>query len=203
MGDMSTELRWFGRGELSTKPIEEAIDVDPTVEFRIDDYFSKSRGFGLKLRGGDKVELKQLNTSEVIPLLNGACTGRLEEWEKWTLPFHGSVPDEMRNDRSWTTVVKTRKTWKFDLHADVARFVSHRVQGTGCNLEFANLLIGPDGRKAWTIGLEAFGDPEERRRLLLSACKQFVVEAADAALRMGQSQSYPDWLLESASVAAS
>lgn len=191
----STELRWFGEGELPPAALRTFLGNDElVVEFRVDDYFAQSSTFGLKVRAGDKVELKQRNDSHRVTCGDDGCAGYLQQWEKWALPFTGTVPQEMRDDRSWITTAKTRRIRKYILSEGSVHEVTARVE-TGCGLEMVNLLIGPDGRKVWTIGLEAFGDPSERESLLLKLAEQFLSPSMlGLSLNDANSHSYPGWL---------
>ena len=197
----STELRWFGQGELDQNTLEllPAADEHVAIEFRMDDYFAHSNGFGLKVRGGEKIELKQqVGQGSEYATPDSTCSGYIQEWHKWALPFQGNVPQQVRDDRQWTTVVKTRRVRRHKLEGGTFKATNERLPDgvTGCGLEVVNLLVGPDGHSAWSVELEAFGDDhQERRELLILIANQWLPQTQPAlALTREQSVSYPEWL---------
>lgn len=195
------ELRWFGDGRLNSEAIAafDRAGRSVALEFRIDDYFVTSPTVGLKVRGGDTVELKQRISSSGISLRDGRCSGFLQEWSKWTLPVVRTASQDAGDDRSWTSVVKSRRTIRFQLtEGKVQAFDERRPFDAACGLEVADLLAGPDGRTAWTLGLEAFGRADACEELIRQVVEQHLPDDLGLPLTCAHSHSYPEWLCLSA-----
>ena len=72
---------WFGRFPARTESREDTYLLDPQL-----------RGLSVKVRGGRALEVKAYRGSPGILEVAGRASGRMESWQKWSLPSARSAP---------------------------------------------------------------------------------------------------------------
>ncbi|WP_133251945.1 hypothetical protein [Actinomycetospora cinnamomea] len=193
----SFEVRWFMPAPLPSALREWSEDSDAEVEDRDDNYFVPSPQVGIKVRGGEKIELKQLLEERLWS--DSQMAGTAQRWAKWTLPLATPTPDEIRSAAEWQLIRKTRWTQKYEVFNDdqVVRVQrDHRAQ-EGCKLEIVEIKYGSDlSRDAWSYGLESFGTPSLVERNFLKVASAISKKFPEGFRgSVGNSVSYPMWLL--------
>ena len=116
-GSRSLEVRWIRRGPLPTSLIDRFGPFRDPIERRPDRYLVDpwTAEFGVKIRGGVQLDLKAYRGSPGRLRVPGG-SGRLEVWEKWSLPLRATDPEE--DAGGWITLDKTRRRRAFGLTAD-------------------------------------------------------------------------------------
>lgn len=154
----SLELRWF----CPAKPCapRALFETLPTPETRIDRYaFPCHPGCGIKLRQG-KLELK-LRVADRGACGDGAVQGRLEQWEKWSLPWDHQDPPatDLLQTNGWLALEKKRYQQVYSVAG--GRLMAPDAPGANSHfqVEWTELTL-PDERW-WTLGFEAWGVAEE------------------------------------------
>lgn len=193
-GSRSLEVRWIRRGPLPPALIDRFGPFRDPIERRPDRYLVDpwTAEFGVKIRGGVQLDLKAYRGSPGRLRVPGG-SGRLEVWEKWSLPLRATDPEG--DAGGWITIDKTRRRRAFGLTADglVERSVLDEV-GSGCTFELTE-VVGA-GQVWWTLGLEASG-PAETRELSLRACADLLLDRPlpdRIRLSAKASMSYTRWL---------
>jgi len=180
--------------------IEAIDDGNLQPEVRDDQYFSPARTFGLKVRGGVKIELKYLQGEGAWARNSSPISGVVQRWSKWELPLAVPAPREVHESELWVRVNKTRWTMKYHVVDDsqiLTVGINTRVD-EGCNVELVKILYGSDDKgdsAVWSLGFESFGTRDLVQRNLDLAADSFL--AADPPLPdlpQSNSLSYPDWL---------
>ncbi|HET9771638.1 MAG TPA: hypothetical protein VFS16_12180 [Acidimicrobiia bacterium] len=184
----TAELRWFRR-EPFPSPVGAWFDrATGPPQTRSDRYLvlPGTDALGVKVRGGStSFELKLRPEPGEATEVRPGDSGRLEEWQKWSLDrtaVSRFLPRlGLPRDR-WITVVKHRRTVS----------VPHRADA-GCTVELTALEAR--GQSWTTLGFEAFGPPADLRTALQRAVETFFssVDALDA-LDAERSCGYPGWL---------
>lgn len=193
-GLCSLEVRWIRRGPLPPALIDRFGPFGDPIEVRPDRYLVDpwTAEFGVKIRGGVQLDLKAYRGSRGNLRVPGGG-GRLELWEKWSLPLRATDPD--RDAGGWITLDKTRRRRAFELTADglVERSVLDEVE-TGCTFELTEFLGA--GQVWWTLGFEASG-AAEKLDPSLRACAGLLLERPlpdRITLPLEASMSYTRWL---------
>jgi len=193
-GSRSLEVRWILRGPLPMSLIDRFGPFRDPIERRPDRYLVDpwTAEFGVKIRGGVQLDLKAYRGSPGRLRVPGG-SGRLEIWEKWSLPLRATDPEQ--DAGGWITIDKTRRRRAFELTADglVERSVLDEVEA-GCTFELTEFVGG--GWVWWTLGLEASG-AAEARELSLRACADLFLDRPlpdGIKLSAKASMSYTRWL---------
>jgi hypothetical protein len=102
---VSVEARWFEDGQIPGEMLGWfcSSDSEPISDRRVDDYFTCTPEFGLKVRGGAKVELKYLRKAGPLESTSRQVSGVLQEWSKWDLPLTKPTPQDIRASTAWAT----------------------------------------------------------------------------------------------------
>lgn len=193
----TVEVRWFAPGS-PPEELERRFDAlgAPGGETRRDTYLDLPGApeLGVKLRGGERLEVKLRECEFGETRLAGGPAARLERWKKWSFPVgpSGCLPAGLGlPEGSWLDVDKSRRMVTYRLTGDGDVLPAEEWPDEGCSLELTSLVVG--GQQWWTVAFEAFGD-----RLvdaLLAAAEEFfrVPEPAEA-LAGARSCAYPAWL---------
>ena len=154
-GSRSLEVRWIRRGPLPPALIDRFGPFRDPIEVRSDRYLvdPSTAGFGVKIRAGVQLDVKAYRGSPGRLRVPGG-DGRLELWEKWSLPLLATDPE--KDADGWITLEKTRRRRAFELTAGglVERSVLEEIE-PGCTFELTEVVGG--GEVWWTLGLEASG----------------------------------------------
>ena len=146
----------------------------------------------MKIRGGVQLDVKAYRGSPGRLWVPGGG-GRLELWEKWSLPLRATDPE--KDAGGWITLEKTRRRRAFELTAGglVERSVLEEIE-PGCTFELTEVVGG--GEVWWTLGLEASG-AAGTLELSLRACADLLLERPlpdRIELPSTASMSYTRWL---------
>ncbi len=207
----SMELRWFLKGALRedlkswfeknvlTQYV--ASEFEPNIEERNDTYLvlSDRADLGIKVRNGDKIEIKQRLADRGICVLGTEAEGRIEQWAKWSFvlgPESANSPDTPLLERHWINVQKTRRSRK------LAVISPHRVLEIepnskehvleGCNLELTTLRAR---NQIWqSVGFEAFGSIEVVEKNLMLVLSNVIQHDHFPRMKSQESFGYPEWL---------
>jgi hypothetical protein len=156
-GVVSLEVRWIHPGGLPAVLVERLEPFGEGVERREDRYLTDPvfPDVSVKIRGGVQLDVKAFRHSPGRLSLPGGTRGRLELWEKWTLPF-ASVPQPLVDAAAWTLIEKARRRRSFAIvGAGLVERPLADAESAGCSLELTEVSI--DGAIWWTLGLEAVG----------------------------------------------
>lgn len=189
----TAELRWFMTG----KPDPDAlgwfrVPAATREPRRVDAYLTLPgvAGVGVKVREG-MLEIKARRGPAREVTLASGLAGLLEHWVK----VSNAEPADRWPDASWITVSKVRLVRRLSLTGEPvpARPDGENGRPAGCDVELTEVRIG-DGRW-WTIGLEAFGSPDELEIPLLEIAGRLLERApASLSLTTATSGGYPEWL---------
>jgi hypothetical protein len=208
----SMELRWFIQGGL-TEDLNGWFDTSalvshaeekfkPSIEERQDTYLSlvHRTELGIKLRKGERIEIKERLHDRGIQAFSAEVQGRVEQWVKWSFmlgaedrnPPNISLPVD-----AWTDVQKKRKSRKFAVYpanyvVEVEPNGNPENVPEGCNLEVTELLVR---NQVWhSLGFEAFGSIGTVEGNLLLVVKEVLLHSRFPAMKAGDSFGYPVWL---------
>jgi hypothetical protein len=119
---VSVEVRWFGDGQIPEEMLGWfcSSDPKPISDCRVDDYFTCTPEFGLKVRGRVKVELKYLRKEETLESTSLQVSGVLQEWSKWELPLTKPTPQDIHASTAWATLTKDLWMRKYSVVGDQA-----------------------------------------------------------------------------------
>ena len=186
--DRTAELRWFFR-QPPPQPVvdwfEKTADAPST---RTDCYLllPATDALGVKVRGGTtRLELKLRPRPPEPRELPGGVTGRLEEWQRWSLPRPAITrlfPRLGLPRKGWVEVRKERRLTT----------IPYR-DGSGCRVEITALRAR--GQEWSTVGLESFG-PDADLIPALEAAADELFGSIDLPGDFGDDRScgYPGWL---------
>jgi hypothetical protein len=204
----SAEMRWFFVGP-APEAVADWFDAregrlqERLEEPRTDSYlvFFGSPGVGVKLRevpeeGRFNFEIKALRSAPRTVEPSPGILGRADAWVKWTVELNVDLLQTMRKGSRWIDVEKKRWLLKYEIQADAApkEVLKEARPDEGCNVELTELLVV--GGRWWTIGFEAFGQPERVDRHLLASLETFFSgsrEKIPCPLLEANSLSYPNW----------
>jgi hypothetical protein len=188
----TTELRWFARGQLPGRVRAWFTRPDAVTEARCDRYLvDQLVDVGIKIRGGQTLELKV--RSDVRPWvdLGGGLGGRLEEWHKWSPA--DDVVDIPAYSR-WISVDKVVSKRRFAATGTEIPMAGE-PSGAGCDVEVTDVAVG--STQAWSFAFAAFGPPATRRAALHASWRALTTSGSvPAALvrELGWPMGYPQWL---------
>jgi hypothetical protein len=174
---------WFGRFPARTESREDTYLLDPPLP-----------GLSVKVRGGGTLEVKTYRGSPGILEMTGRARGRMEAWQKWSLPV--SPPSVGGGDPpGWQPVRKRRRISRFSLASGQ---IGARAPGAGgeprCEVELTEVHTG--GKHWWTLGFEATGPADLLRSELQASAALVFAHPLPASGQPGldESRSYAEWL---------
>ena len=186
-GQLETAVAgWFGRFPAGTESREDTYLLDPQL-----------RGLSVKVRGGGTLEVKVYRGSPGILEVAGRARGRMESWQKWSIPFR-PLSQDSSNPAGWTPVRKKRRISRFSLASGQ---IAARAPGLGgkprCEVELTEVRTG--GQDWWTLGFEATGPADLLRSELDATAALVFVQALPGGVVPGpdESRSYAEWLCRS------
>ena len=195
----TSEVRWFAHGPLPDDVVAwfARQDAITAVEERSDTYLLRGiDGMGVKYRNRRVLEVKWCHTTDTNLDLGHGLTAPVLRWLKWR-------PTEL--DATWSTP----DVGRVDVHKVVLTSSFASIDGSvvphalpdiasipACKIELAAVEVGDVA--AWTLGLEASGPVDERRRMLIDSWRCMAGEGLPShngfARRFDVSAAYPDWL---------
>jgi hypothetical protein len=197
-GIQSLEVRWIFPGRLETTMTEWFGRFPAVLESREDSYLRdpRMRGLSVKIRGGQAFEMKLYRGSPGALDVTGRAHGRMESWQKWSLPLDRPGPGHAAPAR-WLPVRKRRRIIRFPPVGGRGQAGLPEPGGRrGCGVELTE--IGMGGKTWWSLGFEAAGSVGAsllRRDLEAAAALVFALDLP-AARELGtdDSRSYAEWL---------
>jgi hypothetical protein len=139
---------------------------------------------------GEQLEIKVPLSDKEATAYDGIFAGRVELWAKWSIANADST--------SWLSTVpvdKERDAIVFAVNGDTAAAKPpHEHPPEGCLVEITRLSV--IGRRWWTLGFEAFGDPGKVKRHL-GVVRLAVLSQPGGVPQLpteGMFASYPGWL---------
>ena len=151
---------------------------------------------------GARLELKGLVSVVGHVELSPRIHGTVERWSKWSLPG-GDVPTSLSElfgteaGAPRVPVRKRRLLRRYGLDLDGERG-GRAAGGPGWLLDqgigFELTEVEVSGRPFWTLGLEAWPDSAEVRRLFRTTAARLLEGLPGPPLEVGDSASYPRWL---------
>lgn len=195
-GSTTLEVRWIHRGDLPEAMLTWLGPFRDQVEEREDRYLIEpsTSELGVKIKGGVQLDLKALRGSPGELVLPGGVRGRLELWEKWSFPLRAdAIPAP--GTSTWLALEKVRHRRSFRVvGAGIEERPISEAELPGCTLELTEVTV--DDERWWTLGLEAWGDPEELARTLRTTAEALLVGAVPHGVPLGiaESTSYARWL---------
>ena len=142
-----------------------------------------NKDLGIKLRAGKKIEVKQRQGQGHSTVLKDGIRGLVEQWVKWSfvLDEKAAAPDYSQPVGCWVTVHKWRLTRKFEVKpGDLVVAIdanAAKLPDEGCNMELA-WLTAWNGQVWWSLGFEAFGQPDTVGKNLDLVLKQVLADPA-------------------------
>jgi PHS family inorganic phosphate transporter-like MFS transporter len=190
----SLEVRWILPGQPGAAVTGWFARFPARVESREDTYLVDPQpgGMSVKLRQGRKLELKIYRGSPGTLEVAGRARGRLESWDKWSLPCDPSGLDGA-DMPGWRPVHKVIRRFSAANGQSTAG-TGGRSEGPRCEVELTEVSMG--GQAWWTLGFEATG-PASQLRAELEATAALVFAQplpCDLELATDHSQSYVQWL---------
>ena len=218
----STEARWFFNDRREIKQIEEWFAAQGLVlqdgEFERQDYYMKLPGIsnlGLKIREPrktnegwqGKLEAKVLLREIDSPELDGANTGKANQWTKFSfaLPAGESTLTEILDGygvannpvngldfNHWTRVDKTRILLTYNL--DKREIVqSGPLINEGCGIELTAIKL--DNDVYYSFALESFSGTGKQEQNFIETIHFIFKQLKTSGLRKENSFTYPEFLL--------
>jgi hypothetical protein len=195
--DVTTELRWFGRGGVAAAA-ERWFGGKP-LPIRTDHYLAaaSTAGLGLKVRAEAMLELKAPNGEVAVWSFGERVSGRAGTWAKWALPL-GPRWDEVALGQGWLRVEKRRRIRRFGVDpgptgAGAREVGSEDPLELGVDVELTDLVARDTSW--WTLAFEAFGDPGRQRDALRAAAGAVLASPPEElSLIEARSTAYPAWL---------
>ncbi len=192
----SLEVRWIVPGQLETAVAGWFGRFPAVMESREDTYLLDPPlpGLSVKVRGGGELEVKAYRGSPGILKVAGRARGRLESWQKWSLPV--SPPSRAGGPPAgWRPVRKRRRISGFSLASGQ---IVARGPGPGgeprCEVELTD--VRTRGEDWWTLGFEATGPASLLRSALEATAALVFAQALPGGVEPGpdESRSYAQWL---------
>jgi hypothetical protein len=197
----TAEIRWFLAGDPSADVRDWYAAACPAAirpARRVDRYLAlpSVESLGIKLREG-RLELKRRVATLGRATLAGAVRGRLERWEKWSLPAPALGSDEaellLESSASWLPVEKRRALCAFVSDSDrTARATRTMPTDRGCGVELVRLVIS--GAPWWSLGLESFGPEDTLEKDLEATARTIFGIDPPPLFTEERSFGYPRWL---------
>jgi hypothetical protein len=196
-GLTTLEVRWIRRGPVPDSLVDRLTPSPVDVELREDRYLvgPELSRISVKIRDGIQLDVKVCRGSPGELLLPGGACGRLETWEKWTVPLvvgARPVPDPASG---WRVVHKLRRKRFFHvIDGSVVERSTREGTASGCVIELTEVLL--DDGVWWTLGFEASGAATMREQDLTQTARLLLRSAGAEAARLDRrdSMSYVEWL---------
>jgi hypothetical protein len=192
----SLEVRWMVPGQLDMAMAEWFDGFPSETELREDAYILDPDldGVSVKVRAGQALELKTFHGSPGILDFCGRARGRMQYWQKWSVPFRPPRWDGGDRD-GWRRVRKQRRTSRFSLaRSQIATPAGELADAPRCAVELTGIRV--HDQDWWSLGLEATGPAALLRAGLQGTAALMFTRPLPGGveLRMEDSMSYAEWL---------
>ncbi len=157
---------------------------------------------GVKWREGE-LQIKGRRVNCGVQYFGNAVFGRVEEWLKWSYKgesieaaFRPWFDADQSKGPRIIAVAKQRALRKIrvDGEADLAEVSPKDFPDRAVNVEVT--LLEALGKRYWSVGLEAFPDDSGMAPALTEVATQFFSWLEGVNLDVGNTDSYPTWLLK-------
>ena len=190
----SLEVRWILPGPPQAAVAAWFARFEAAVESREDVYLLDPRwpGMAVKLRNGRAFEVKVYRGSPGILEVAGCARGRLESWDKWSLPCEVLSQDgaALPGRRPVRKLIR-----KFTVAGgqSVAR-VPAPAEEAACEVELTEVDVS--GQAWWTLAFEATGPARLLCAELETTAALVFAQALPGGVELGTDdcQSYAQWL---------
>jgi len=190
----SLEVRWVIAGRMQAAMAGWFARFPAEAEWREDLYLlhPQLRTFSVKIRGGRALEVKVYRGSPGVIDVPGRALGRMESWQKWSWPCNALGGDGGPVPAGWTLVRKRRRIGRFPLAAGQRQ--GGAAPEPGVTVELTK--IHRQGGTWWSLGFEATGPDDLRRRQLEATEARVFAEPSPGGLSFGpdDSCSFAEWL---------
>lgn len=183
-------------GGLAPALIEWFTPFVDEVETREDAYLVAEhvKGISVKIRGGERLEIKVAGGDGGVLDVAGRARGRTEYWQKWSFRTP-VVPEDDVEGPNWVRVGKQRRIGRFSVRNGVATpHEDDPARDDTCAVEVTEVLKRDE--RWWTIGFEAAGEHDALRRTLDATAALLLSNPvpAELDLQIADSISYSEWL---------
>ncbi len=195
-GVRSLEVRWIFPGQLVTAVAAWFGRFPAEMESREDTYLLDPdfRGLSVKVRAHGALEVKVYHGCPGTLDVAGRARGRMESWQKWSIPFD-AFRQESRDPPGWRTVAKKRQICRFSLRSErIVAGAGWLAGEPGCAVELTE--IRTQGEAWWSLGFEAAGPAGLLRSALEATAALVFVQALPTGVELGadDARSYAEWL---------
>ncbi len=175
----TTEMRWWWRGGSPPQVAAWFAQLRGVVrdETRTDRYLALATDvdMGVKVRAGERLEIKALSHRERDVAMTDTVVGTLEQWLKWSFALVAAPPDEAEIDQNPGTWIRTYKS----------RWL---VEVEDCVIELAEVDVGDE--RWWSLAAEASGTGETGRERLGTGLRWLVAAEPPPQLDLTDDCSY-------------
>jgi hypothetical protein len=189
------EVRWLHPGRIPDTMLERFGPFLEPIEERADRYLVEPSlpELGVKIKGDVQLDLKVYRGSPGELLFPGVAAGRLEIWEKSTVPLDAAdLPPD--GATGWLTIRKARRRRTFLLADELIERPLSEIEAPGCAIELSEVGIGDE--VWWTLGFEAGGPSETLDRDLYATAELLLSRPLPDGreLDLRDSMSYARWI---------
>jgi hypothetical protein len=206
------ELRWFVQGGLhddlskwfeNSRLVPNAVgEFTPSIDERDDTYLGLpyTAALGIKLRKGERIEIKERLHDQGMQVLRADVEGRVEQWVKWSFLLslqNTNSPNTSLLGDAWTVVQKVRRTRKLEVRSatlviEVDPNSKPEDVPEGCNLELTTLHAR---NQSWySLGFEAFGQLGSVEENFALVVREVLMHSRFPPMKAQNSFGYPEWL---------
>lgn len=189
------EVRWFGAGPAPADVVDWFTDRGRIewTEARCDTYRLDGRAdTGVKLRWRRTLEVKsRMGVGDPVTLGDGLAAVP-EAWRRWS-PADDLVA--LSEDDRWIDVHKRIVKRRFTRGGVEIVPTPELPEDGGCDIEIVGLEVAE--AEAWSFALAAFGAPETRWHILVTAWQALIANAAPSpglSASLTSCAGYAEWL---------
>lgn len=194
--DDTLEARWFIDGRPPTDVLEWIQSLGAEAESARTDLYlaSDDSAMNVKLREG-RVQTKHRIGDRMPISFTDTADGIQERWVKWSFPTVEQHHDLFDDDPTglWVPVHKERLRLILSPEEQSARF-SRLIEPEPADAKIELTEVRSQGRRAWTICVEAEGRPEALPGTLQQAGNHFFDHGQPPALSASRSFGYARWI---------
>ncbi len=189
------EIRWFMPGAPPASVVDWITALGAGEESTRTDLYlvSNDPAMNVKLREG-QIQTKHRLAEPALMDLGDRVQGIRERWVKWNFPTK-TPTDALDNDPTdlWHPVHKER--FKLTMNPDEqATLLEDEEAASPADAAIELTVVQLRGRKAWTICVEAEGEPHALSGTLTTMGRYFFAQGQPPALDADRSYGYAQWL---------
>ena len=198
--EQTLEVRWFYEGPPPDRGVAWIRSLGATPESPRTDLYLRSEdpGLNVKYREG-KLQTKRRTGAPRLMTISEDVSGHREPWIKWSFPMNGQASDLQEESASglWLPVRKKRLKVELTPSEQLRRLRQSdaRIGQPDPVHACAELtVVESNGTTAWSVNIEAEGDPSRQASTLAQIAPSMFADAAAPALGPDQSYGYTAWL---------